>query len=139
MQKGSGSYGVRLDKKQVARLEARTIKGKKALMIVQYRKEWDGCGIVKDIVQAARDDTDFIFECMDDKNPRAVVVSAWRTPKISGRSLESWQVNLDGLTFVPLHRSLKFVPQNMAGNDDGSDLVDWARGRTGRIESEPKP
>jgi len=129
LEKGPGSYGIRLDKKQVARLEARTVKGKKALMIVQYQKEWDDCGVVMDIIEAAHDDTDFIFECMDDHDPGAVVVGAWRTPRISGRSLESWRISLNGLSFVRIHRSLRYVPQTLRGDDDGSDLVDWARKR----------
>ena len=132
LEKGVGSYGIRLDKKQVARLEARTINSKKALMIVQYQKEWDECGVVKDIVEAGRDDTDFIFESVDDKDPGAIVVGTWRTPRIAGRSLESWRIKLDSLMFVRISRSLRYVPQTLEGNDDGSDLVDWARKRVSK-------
>jgi hypothetical protein len=132
LKNGVGSFGVRLDKKQIARLEAHAINGKKILVIVQYQKEWDECGVVKDIVEATHDDTDFIFECMDEKNPGAVVVGTWRTPRIKDRSLESWRIRLDGLTFVRTRRPLRYVPQTLEGNDDGSDLVDWARKRVSR-------
>jgi len=135
LQKGPGSYGIRLDKRQIARVEARTVNGKKALLIVQYQKEWSECGVVKDIVVAARADNDFIFECADDKDPGAVVVGTWQTPKISGRSPESWRIDLKSLRFVRIGRSLRYAPQKLEGDDDGSDLVDWANHRAASHKS----
>jgi len=129
-----GRYGIRLDKKQSARLEARTVGAQRILMIVQYKKEWDACGIVKAVIQSSQNDASFVFDSVDDENPGVIVVGTWRTPEISGRSLESWRVYLDPLKFVPISRSLRFVPYFGAGNDDGSDLADWARKREARAK-----
>jgi hypothetical protein len=136
LQEKVGTYGIRLDKKQTARLEARTSEGKKILMIVQYQKEWDDCGTVRDIIQSADSNAFFEFECVDDKNPGAIAVGTWRTPKISGPSLESWRVELDGLKFVPITRPVRFIPHFGAGNDDGSDLAGWARQRGAKSHRE---
>ena len=129
LERAVGSFGIRLDKHQIARLEARTSGGKKILLIVQYQKEWDKCGTVRDVIQSADDDASFIFDCVDDQHPGTIVVGTWRTPKISGRSLQSWRVNLDSLKCVPISQPLRFVPHFGAGEDDGSDLADWARKR----------
>ena len=59
LQWGTGSYGIRLDKAQMARLEARSSSGKKLLMIVQYKKEWDDCGTVRDIIETKNTATSF--------------------------------------------------------------------------------
>lgn len=131
----TGSYGIRLDKTQIARLEARTVRKNKLLMIVQYNKEWDKCGTVRDVVEATDNETSFIFECVDDRVPGNVVVGTWKTPKISGRSLEAWRIDLRSLTFVRINDRLRFVPQHGPGNDDGRDLVDWARQRTKRSKA----
>ena len=98
-------------------------------MIVQYKKEWDDCGTVRDIIETKNTATSFLFECVDDKDPGAVVVGTWKTPKVSGRSLQSWRVDLHNLRFVPIEHSLRFVPQKLAGNDDESDLAGWAKRR----------
>ena len=127
LQRGVGSFGIRLDKKQIARLEARTSEGRKILMIVQYQKEWDDCGIVRDIIQSKDADAFFVFGCVDDRTPAAVVVGTWRNQNASGPSLQSWRVELGGLKFVPIAGPVRYVPRRSTGNDDGSDLVDWAR------------
>jgi hypothetical protein len=80
LERGVGSYGIRLDKRQITRLEARTSNGNEILMIVQYTNERDECGVVRDIVQAQKDKVRLVFE----------------------------------------------------GNDDGSDLVKWAKQRAGK-------
>ncbi len=81
-----------------------------------------------DIGEGSHAATDFIFECMDDDDPSAVVVGPWRTPKISGRSLESWRIGLNDLVFVQMSRSLRYVPQILVGDADGSDLVGLGKG-----------
>ena len=55
LERGVGSYGIRLDKSQITRLEARTSNGNEILMIFQYTNERDECGVVRDIVQARND------------------------------------------------------------------------------------
>lgn len=129
LQERVGRHGIRLDKRQIARLEARTSEGRKILMIVQYQKEWDDCGTVRDIIQSADASRFFEFDCVDDKNPAAVVVGTWRNPNISGPALESWRVELDGLNFVPIAGPVRFVLRRSTGYDDGSDLAGWARQR----------
>jgi hypothetical protein len=137
LQKGVGSFGIRLDKKQVARLEARTSEGRKILMIVQYQKEWDACGTVRDIIQSKAADAFFVFECVDDRNPAAVVVGTWRDQNVSGPSLQSWRVELSELKFVPIAEPVRYVPQRLSGNDDGSDLAGWARQRGAKAHQRP--
>ena len=127
---GVGSFGTRLDKKHIARLEARATEGGEILMIIQYQKERDDCGIVKDIIQSKDADAFFVFDCITARNPGAVVVGTWRDRNVSGPSLESWRVELDGLKFVPIAGPVSYVPRRSTGNDDGSDLASWARQRS---------
>ncbi len=131
LERGVGSYGIRLDKRQLARLEGRTSNGNKILMIVQYAKEPDECGVVRDVIQAGNDRVHFVFECVNPKNFSSVAVGTWPNgfSRTSGPALEAWQVELNPLKFVPLTGRVGCTLRNYAGNDDGSDLVTWAKQR----------
>ena len=94
LERGSGSNGIRLDKSQIARLEAQTSNGNKLLMIVQYAKQYDECGVVRDIVQARNNKVDFVFECVNTKSLPAslsglgqTVSSGPRVPRLRRRRL----------------------------------------------------
>ena len=134
LERGVGSYGIRLEKSQIARLEARTSNGNKILMIVQYSKESDECGIVRDIIRTPNDKVHFVFECMNPKSPSSVAVGTWPDGfrLTSGPALEAWRIELDGLKFVPLTGPVTCISGNYAGNDDGGDLVKSARRRAAK-------
>jgi hypothetical protein len=131
LERGVGSYGIRLDKSQIARLEARTGNGNKILMIVQYLKEDDECGLVRDIVQARNDKVHFVFECVNPKSSASVAVGTWRDgfKLTSGPALEAWQIELKDPKFVPLTGRVNCLPRSYSGNDGGSDLVKSAKQR----------
>ena len=134
LERGVGSYGIRLDKSQITRLEARTSNGNEILMIVQYTNERDECGVVRDIVQARNDKVGLVFECVDPKNRSSVAVGTWPDGfrPTSGPALEAWQIEVNALKFVPLTGRVTSTSRNYAGNDDGSDLVKWAKRRAGK-------
>jgi hypothetical protein len=134
LERGVGSYGIRLDKSQIARLEARTSNGNKILMIVQYTKESDECGIVRDIVRASNGTAHFVFECVNPKSPSSVAVGTWPDDfrRASAPALEAWRIELDGLQFEPLIGRVTCTSRNYAGNDNGSDLVKWAKQRAAK-------
>lgn len=134
LERGIGSYGIRLDKSQKARLEARTNDGRDVLMIIQYSEEGDECGVVRDIVQSRDHKAVFVFECVNPKSPSALVVGTWPvgSKQTSGPALESWQIELNGLEFVPLTGRVNCISRSFAGNDDGSDLVIWAKQRAAK-------
>ncbi len=134
LERGVGSYGIRLDKSQIARLEARTSGGNKILMIVQYSKESDECGIVRDIIRAPDERVHFVFECVNPNSPSSVAVGTWPDDfrRTSGPALEAWQVELNPLKFVPLKARVGCISGNYGGNDDGSDLVKWAKQRAAK-------
>jgi hypothetical protein len=134
LERGVGGYGIRLDKSQITMLEARTSNGNKILMIVQYAKERDECGVVRDIVQARDDKVHFVFECVNPKSPSAVAVGTWPDgfSLTLGPALEAWQIELNALKFVPLIGRVTCTLRSYAGNDDGSDLVKRAKQRAAK-------
>jgi len=127
-------YGIRLDKSKRARLEAHVFKGKTILTIVQYSSDSDQCGIVRDVVQARRPDSAFVWDCVDKRRPQTVVVGTWLTEHtgIPGLALEAWRINLHELKFVRLDVPVTCNAGNYAGSDRGGDLATWARKRSVR-------
>jgi hypothetical protein len=43
-----------------------------------------------------------------------------------------WQIEVNALKFVPLAGRVTCTSKTYAGNDDGSDLVKWAKQRAGK-------
>lgn len=124
--------GIRLDRSRKTYLRAYTLDGKDTLLIVQYNNDHDQCGVVRDVIQPKDTTNTLVWDCMDPKNPSAVVVGAWHLNegRISGPSLEAWRVNLAKLQFVPIAARVSWVSVSGAGADDGSDLAGRSRKRT---------
>ena len=125
-----GSQGIRLDKEKKAFLKAYTVDHQNILLIVQYADIQDQCGVVRDAVQPKDAASSFIWFCTDSKAPKNVVIGTWPSeyPNPSGRAVEAWQIDLGGLTFVPVRDRVEcFAGGGPVGPDDGSDLLDWAR------------
>jgi hypothetical protein len=100
-------------------------------MIVQYAKQYDECGVVRDIVQARDNKVDLVFECVNPNSPSSVSVGTWSDgfKRTSGPALEAWQIELKDLKFVPLTGLVNCISRSYSGSDDGSDLVKWAEQR----------
>jgi hypothetical protein len=127
----SGTYSIRLDKHQKARLAAHTLDEKNVLTIVQYQDNNDQCGIVRDAVQSDKPSEFFEFECTDQSKPSVVVVGTRpeNDPNVSGRAVQAWRVDLNTLRFAADDREVTCVRRSYAGNDDEEDLATWARKR----------
>ena len=126
-----GTYGIRLDKGQRTRLAAHTINEKNVLTIVQYKDDNDQCGVVRAAVQSDKPGDFFEFDCTDQNRPSMVVVGTRpeNDPKVSGRAVQAWRVDLDTLRFVVDDREVTCVRRSYAGSDEGEDLATWARQR----------
>jgi hypothetical protein len=126
-----GHYGIRLYKEKRAYLEAHEFKNETLLAIVQRSSDTDECGIIRDVVRSGQGDSSFVFECVDRRNPAAVVVGTWPAehPSVSGPAVEAWRINLQELRFVRLHARVSCSAGDYAGSDEGDDLADLARKR----------
>src|SRR5215469_1563602 len=95
--KSADHYGIRLDKSQMAYLDAYQWDGKNTLAIVQHNQSDDSCGTIRDIVQSRDPHSSFIFECKD--NSADVVVGAWPEThqSASGLATEAWKIDLKDL------------------------------------------
>lgn len=124
------NYGIRLDAKQRARLEAHDFKTQTILTIVQHSGAKDRCGVVRDAIQVKASNDAFVFwECTDKRDPSAVVVGTRPMTNANGLALEAWRIDLKTLTFVPLHVPVTCQSRGGAGFDDGGDLAIWAKER----------
>jgi hypothetical protein len=123
--------GIRLDGNQRARLEAHEFRAGTILVIVQYKDETDQCGTVRDAIESQRTDTSFVWECVDKRNPSAVVVGTWPAGQqgTSGPAVEAWRIDLKQLKFDRLTGGASCSAPSYAGSDEGDDLASWARKR----------
>jgi hypothetical protein len=123
--------GIRLDKNQHARLEAHEFRTGTVLVIVQYNDDTDQCGTVRDAIESQPTDTSFVWDCVDKRNPSAVVVGTWPSGQqsTSGPAVEAWRIDLRQLKFDRLTGSVSCSAPSYAGIDEGDDLATWARKR----------
>lgn len=135
--KSADHYGIRLDKSQMAYLDAYQWKGKNILAIVQHNHGDESCGTIRDVIQSRNPRSSFIFECSD--NTSDVVVGTWPETRRSTRGLavEAWKIDLKDLKFVPIKAPVHCINQDYSGNDEGEDLVMWARKRAAKRSSTP--
>jgi hypothetical protein len=117
--------GIRLDGSQKAYLRAYRVNGDDTLLIVQYKNDQDQCGVVRDVIQPKDSTNIFVWDCLNPRNPSAVVVGAWPPNEghISGWSTRAWRVDLVKLQFIPISARVQSLPISRAGADDGSDLA----------------
>lgn len=126
------NYGIRLDARQRARLEAHGFKTQAILTIVQYSGAKDRCGVVRDAIQVKAPNYAFVWECSDKRDPSAIVVGTRSMENANGPALEAWRIDLKTLTFVPLHVPVTCQSRGGAGFDDGGDLATWAKQRAAK-------
>lgn len=127
------NYGIRLDARQRARLEAHDFKTQTILTIVQHSGPKDPCGVVRDAIEAKGPNDAFVFwECTDKRDPSAVVVGTRPMENANGPALEAWRIDLKTLTFVPLYVPVTCQSRSGAGFDDGGDLAIWAKERAAK-------
>ena len=138
LRRGSGTYGIRLDKTQRAYLKAYTVEDHNLLFIIQYSDDRDRCGIVRDVVQPKDTSAIFVWDCTDPRAPHNVVVGTWPAhyPSGYGPAIAAWQVNLRELKFVSIAGRVAVLCTSGpgAGADEGDDLVDLAKRRTRQAE-----
>lgn len=134
LQAASGFYSIRLDKTQKAYLIAYELKDRNILTIVQYEKDGDQCGTIRDVVQSRTPASSYVWECSHRVAPSDVVVGTWPAnhPSVSGRATEAWRIDLKGLKFNPISDPVSCVVRGGTGSDDGLDLTDWAKKRAAR-------
>ena len=134
-----GTYSIRLDNRHRTRLAVHTVNEKNVLTIVQYEDDNDHCGVVRDAVQSDNPGNFFEFDCTDRGRPSLIVVGTRpeRDPNVSGRAIQAWQVDLDTLRFIPDHEEVTCIRKSYAGNDEGDDLVTWARQRSEKQSKKP--
>lgn len=125
--------GIRLDKSQRADLEAYAFKGETILVIVQHASDGDQCGVIRDAVSFPQPNYP-VWECVDTRHPSSVVIGTWSAKHrgVSGPAIESWDVDLSKLRFIPLHTPVTCRSRSYAGADDGGDLATWAKKRGAR-------
>jgi len=129
----SHRFNIRLDKKQNAYLATRQLNGRAVAMIVQYEKDKDECGVIRDIVQTQKADASFSVECVDPNSPNAVAVGTRQRNdrRLSGRAIEAWSVDLKDLRFVRISGPVTCSSwRSYAGSDQGEDLASWAEQRS---------
>jgi hypothetical protein len=124
-------YGIRLDSKQNAYLMAYRLKAANILTIVQYEKDDQNCGLIRDVVQSRDHHSSFVWDCRSRNMRSDVIVGTWpeKHPKVTGPPVEAWQINLKALKFEEVQAHVKCEAGNYAGNDEGGSLADWVRQR----------
>jgi hypothetical protein len=126
-----GRSGIRLDKKQGAYLTNYKLKDANLLLIVQYQNGNERCGVIRDVVQSSDLTASFVWDCVDAKDPSAVVVGTWPAehPAVKGPSKKTWRIDLKDFKFIPLQQVVSCRAGNYAGSDEGDGLSDWAMKR----------
>jgi hypothetical protein len=124
-------YGIRLDSRQNAHLMAYRLKAANILTIVQYEKDDQHCGVIRDVVQSRDHDSSFVWECRSPNMRSDVVVGTWpaKHPSVTGAAVETWRIDLKALKFEKVHAHVNCEAGNYAGNDEGDSLADWVRER----------
>jgi hypothetical protein len=124
-------YGIRLDSSQNAYLMAYRLKAANILTIVQYEKDDQRCGVIRDVVQSRACDSSFIWECRSPKMRSEVIVGTWpaKHPSVTGPAVQAWRIKLKVLKFEEVQSHVNCEAGNYAGNDEGDSLVDWVRER----------
>jgi hypothetical protein len=125
-------YGIRVDKDTGTFLEAYEFRTGTTLVLVQHRTDKDTCGTIRDVIQSQPTDRSFVWECLDKRNPSAIVVGTWPSehPSVSGPAIEAWRIDLKQLRFYRLKVPVVCDAGNYAGPDNGDDLANLARKRT---------
>jgi hypothetical protein len=133
LQKTRG-YAMRLDKTQAAYLDARVLDREKALMIIQYAKDGDKCGFVRDIVVSQNAKASFEFVCVECSDPSEVVIGTWSDDNnaASAQAIEAWRIDLAKLKFSPMSSRVTCFRETYHGYDEGEDLVSADRKEIGK-------
>jgi len=108
LKSAAGRYGIRLDSTQKAYLSAYELRQAHILTIVQYEHDHDSCGVIRDVVQSHGDDSSFVWECVDPKNPSEIVVGTWpaKHPGVTGPAVEAWSIDVTHLHFEPIRNGV---------------------------------
>ena len=129
--RGPGTYRIRLDQTQRSYLVAHTVGSRNVLLIVRHKDELDRCGLVQDAVVSADTMNAFEFNCVDRREPTAVVVGTRRKDDmhVAGTAHQAWLVDLSTLTFTPDPERVSCKRISYAGADNGEDLATLAKRR----------
>jgi hypothetical protein len=133
--RGNGTeFGLALDRKQRAFVEVRQLNGKPAAIVVQYAKDDDRCGKVRDIVAAPSPKDVFEFECIDHTDVKRVATGIHQGSPGAKRwkASKAWVVDFDKLRLLPTNDSVTWLNYDYSGPDDGSDMRMRAAARAER-------
>jgi hypothetical protein len=129
---GSGAgFGMALDRNQRAFVETRQLNGKPTLLLIQYAKDGDRCGTLRDIVVAPDPKDVFELDCVDQTNAKHVVVGVHQGPEGARhwKASKSWVVDFEKLKLSPTNESVTCLNYDYSGGDDGSDIRTRAAAR----------
>jgi hypothetical protein len=143
-----GDFSLRLDKTRNSELRALDSGNTQIALIIEYKKERPGCGIIRDVVQIAHlvKGKHFEFRCFDSHAPTDVVVGAvvrgYGNVKLV-TAIDAWRIDLNEQKFLQTHDRVVCSADGFGGDDDGSDLVDAAKqyaahGKPGQFGPESK-
>lgn len=130
-----GEYGdlsLRLDKTRNSDLRALDNGTTQVVLIVEYKKEGSGCGIIRDAVQITHvaKHKHFEFRCFDGQAPTDVAVGTIVREGKNTRlmtAIDAWRIDLKEQKFLETHDKVVCSADGFDGEDDGSDLVDAAK------------
>jgi hypothetical protein len=148
LQSEYSDLSMRLDKTQGLELYQRRWDRLQVLLIVQYRDQNDGCGVIRDAVRITHlaRHKHFEFRCFDAQAPTDVVVGTvirgYGNTKLV-TAIEAWRIDLKQQTFVEVHHKVVCSADGFDGEDDGSDMADDAKkyaahGKPGQFGPESK-
>jgi hypothetical protein len=133
-------YGIRLDSSQNAYLMAYRLKAANILTIVQYGKDNQKCGVIRDVVQSRDHDSSFVWECRSPNMRSDVIVGTWpaKHRSVTGPAIEAWRINLRALRFDEVQAHVNCEAGNYAGPDEGDSLADWVREKAAGHNTKPR-
>jgi len=146
LQSEDSDFGLRLDKTQNLELIERRWDRSQVLLVIQYRDQSDGCGVIRDVIQITHfaGNKHFEFRCFDAEAPTDVVVGTIAGEYGNSRlmtAIDAWRIDLKEQKFAEVHHKVVCSADGWAGDDDGVDLVNEARiyaahGKAGQFEAE---
>lgn len=117
------------------------------VMIVVFRDHNYKCGTVRDVREFHYSREVFNEECIEALHPENVAVGFFdqkfdedhpeRGALFRGPAVKSWRIDLKNLKFAPTSGKVTCVVENLACEDDGSDLAIWAQQRAMKTKSQP--
>lgn len=139
LQSPRSGMSIGLDRSRHAYVVYRELPKTRLVMIVIFQDLDDKCGTVRDVREFRYSHDGFDEQCIEALHPENVVVGFFdqkfdeehpeRGALMRGPATQSWRIDLKNLKFSPTSGKVTCVVENLAGEDDGSDLAIWAHQR----------